>query len=66
MGKKSGKSRKKYGMVIEVDPEGKISRSFHDPSGRIVSISHVEEYKGSLYFGSAFNNYIGKLDLKKV
>ena len=55
--------RKRYGLVLELSQSGEIVSSLHDPTGHIVGISHVQEYKGSLYMGSAKNNYIAKLTL---
>jgi sugar lactone lactonase YvrE len=42
-----------YGLVLEVDPEGRIVRSLHDPGGRRVrGITSAERAGGKLYLGS--------------
>ncbi|ELT94726.1 hypothetical protein CAPTEDRAFT_198473 [Capitella teleta] len=55
---------KKYGLIIEINEKGHVIRSLHDNSGKISSISHVQESEdGVLYLGSATNDYIGILQL---
>ncbi|ESO96507.1 hypothetical protein LOTGIDRAFT_115667, partial [Lottia gigantea] len=58
----------KYGLLIEVNSEGKIVRSLHDPTGeKIPAISEAEEHNGVIYLGSYNLPYISKLyvnDLK--
>lgn len=58
-----------YGMVIEMDANGKILRSFHSPDGRTTLLSEAREVvlnnTKMLYLGSYVNNYLGKLILPK-
>ena len=57
----------KYGLLIEIDNEGNILRSFHDPTGKVVpSVSEVEEHDGILYMGSYYLPYISTLDLREL
>ncbi|KAL8587794.1 hypothetical protein ACOMHN_021012 [Nucella lapillus] len=43
----------KYGLLIELDEDGQIVRSLHDPTGaRVSATSEVEEKDGMLYVGS--------------
>lgn len=50
-----------YGLVVEVDDQGKILRSLHDPGGMHVSnITSVHEKDGWLYFGTLTNDYAAK------
>ncbi|CAF1070278.1 unnamed protein product [Didymodactylos carnosus] len=54
----------RHGLVIEVDNNGQILRSLHDPEGiNIPSTSQVTEYNGYLYFGSYYLPYIGAFKL---
>lgn len=58
---------KPYGMAVELDSQGKILRTLHDPSGDTIgSVSEVEDVNGVLYFGSYHAPYLGKLDLSTV
>ena len=53
-----------YGLVLEVDEEGRILRSLHDPDGRQVSqVTTAREHEGSLYLGTLEQAWIGKLAL---
>jgi hypothetical protein len=50
--------------VLEVDEEGRILRSLHDPDGRQVSqVTTAREHEGSLYLGTLEQAWIGKLAL---
>jgi sugar lactone lactonase YvrE len=40
-----------YGLVIEVDEDGKILKSLHDPTGRIYMISNATQKDDNLYIG---------------
>lgn len=62
---------KQHGLVIEVDASGEIVRSLHSPDGSMSAYSEAREVvesggKRVLYIGSAFNDYIGKLQLETV
>lgn len=57
----------KYGLIIELDSQGKIIRSLHDPRASVISsVSEVEDVNGVLYLGSFQAPFIGKLDLNKL
>lgn len=54
-----------YGMVLEVDWEGNIVRSFHDPAGSVVreATEVVERPGGKIWIGSFQAPYIAEADL---
>ncbi|XP_070578296.1 adipocyte plasma membrane-associated protein-like [Ptychodera flava] len=54
-----------YGLVIELDEDGQIIQSLHDPTGEVVpSVSEVHESTtGQLYLGSYHSPFIARLDL---
>lgn len=51
-----------HGMIIELDEEGAIIQSLHDPTGSVRFISEVLEHDGKLYFGSPWHTFIGRLE----
>jgi hypothetical protein len=56
------------GLAIEIDVNCNILRSIHSPDGRITHLSEVREVlepsgQSTLYLGSYYNDYIGKLTL---
>jgi hypothetical protein len=55
--------RTKYGLVVELDQNGTILRSIHDPSGQTFdAVSEVREASnGDLYIAASNRNYIGKV-----
>ncbi|XP_006822136.1 adipocyte plasma membrane-associated protein-like [Saccoglossus kowalevskii] len=55
----------KYGLLIELNADGDIIQSLHDPTGEVIpSVSEVlETAPGQLYLGSYHSSFIGKLDL---
>jgi sugar lactone lactonase YvrE len=51
-----------YGLVLELDSDGQIIRSLHDPGGEHVSvITSVHEEAGQLYFGTLLNHWIARM-----
>jgi len=53
-----------YGLVVEVDAQGNIIQSLHDPTGEYLSgITSAQEYGDYLYLGSLSNDRIGKYKL---
>ncbi|EEF46261.1 protein STRICTOSIDINE SYNTHASE-LIKE 4 [Ricinus communis] len=55
----------KNAMVVNVAADGKITRKFDDPDGKVVSfVTSAVEFDGHLYLGSLKNNFVGKLPLK--
>ncbi|XP_022804240.1 adipocyte plasma membrane-associated protein-like [Stylophora pistillata] len=55
-----------HGLMLELDRNGGITRSFHDPTGRVVPghISGVHDDGGVPYLGSYQSPFLGKLELK--
>lgn len=57
----------RYGFVAELDEQGEILRTLHDPGGqRLFAVTSVKEYDGVLYLGSLYNDRIGVLPLDRV
>ena len=55
----------KHGLLLELNENGQISRSFHDPTGSVVpGMSEVHDDGDVLYMGSHKSPFIGRLDLK--
>ena len=53
-----------YGLVIELDAQGNIIQSLHDPTGEhLTGITSAQEYGDYLYLGSLHNDRIGKYRL---
>nr|CAD2165940.1 unnamed protein product [Meloidogyne enterolobii] len=58
-------SRPKYGMVVELDLNGKIIRSYHDPTGTVIQgVSQASDDGDFLYLGSFHADFIGKVPKK--
>ena len=54
----------RYGLILELDRNGQILRSFHDPTGeRLAAITSVEEHDSYLYFGTVEGDAIGRYRL---
>ena len=57
----------KFGMVVNISPEGKIIESLFDTKGIIMpEAGAVKEYNGYLYLGGDVVSHIGKYKLPKV
>ncbi|PVD25747.1 hypothetical protein C0Q70_13407 [Pomacea canaliculata] len=57
----------KFGIIVELDANGKIIRSLQDPSGHVYSgVSEVNEVNNVLYLGSFEKNFIGRIDLSTL
>ena len=53
-----------YGLVLELDVQGNIIQSLHDPTGsHLKEITSAQEYGDYLYLGSVDNDRIGKYKL---
>lgn len=53
-----------YGLVIEVDEQGKILQSLHDPDGASVrEVTSVHEREGALYLGHLHRDRIDRVEL---
>ena len=51
-----------YGLVVELNDLGHITRSLHDPSGKVIpSVSEVEDTGTVLYLGSYNLPFLSKL-----
>ena len=50
-----------YGLIFEIDAQGHVMRSFHDPDGvRFRDVTDVIEHKGVLYLGTLSGSSIGR------
>ena len=60
------KASRSYGLLLELNENGQITRSFHDPTGSVIPghISEVHDDGDVLYLGSYRSPFIGKLELK--
>lgn len=57
----------KYGFVLELDENGEVLRSLHDPLGEHYSfITSAQERNGRLYLGSLTENSIASLSLAQA
>lgn len=59
-----------YGMITEVNADGKIITAYSSPDGKTTHLSEVCEMKGAdgervLYIGSYSNSYVARLVVKK-
>lgn len=52
--------------LLEVDVNGNIVASHHALDGSLTSISDVVVHDGSIWFGSPYNNYLGRIKLSKL
>ncbi len=53
-----------YGLVVELDEDGEILRSFHDPGGEVFSgVTSAKERDGALYFGTLEQEWLGRMEL---
>eukprot|EP01116_Phalansterium_solitarium_P009500 TRINITY_DN23670_c0_g1_i1.p1 TRINITY_DN23670_c0_g1~~TRINITY_DN23670_c0_g1_i1.p1 ORF type:complete len:381 (-),score=21.12 TRINITY_DN23670_c0_g1_i1:48-1190(-) len=51
----------RYGLVLKMSEHGDITRSLHDPTGRMFAISEVHSREGCLYFGSFRERHLGRI-----
>lgn len=52
-------------VIVEVDENGQIVRSLHDPTGGIVpDVSEVHDDGDVLWLGSFRSNFVSRLELK--
>ncbi len=57
--------QKKYGLVLKVDDNGRIEKSFHDAKASVVyGITTVEQFGNTLFFGTYEGSWIGRLNLR--
>ncbi len=57
--------QERYGFVIELDGNGRIIRSFHDPDGKVAFVTSATERNGKLYLGSHIEPSIAVVSLNK-
>ncbi|XP_057767429.1 protein STRICTOSIDINE SYNTHASE-LIKE 4-like [Salvia miltiorrhiza] len=51
-------------MVVNVGSDGKMIRGFDDPTGKVMRfVTSAVEFEGHLYFGTLYNDFLGKLPL---
>ncbi|XOZ32250.1 SMP-30/gluconolactonase/LRE family protein [Halomonadaceae bacterium KBTZ08] len=56
-----------YGLVLAFDQQGRMLGSLHDPTGRrLQMVTSVKARDGALYFGSLYNDRIGRLDYERA
>ena len=56
-----------FGIVVELNQDGKIVRSLQDPDGsKYTSVSEIAEEKGILFIASKSKNFIGIIELAKL
>jgi len=61
-----GLFKSNYGLVVEIDTNGKIIGSYHDPEGSVIpDVSQVSDDKNYLYLGSFHSNFIAQVPKKK-
>ena len=54
----------KYGLILEIDEQGKILQSLHDPEGTSVrEVTSVHERDGALYIGHLHRDRIDRVKL---
>ena len=54
-------------MILQLNEEGQIVRSFQDPHSEVLAtVSEVEDDYGVLYLGSYHAPFIGKIDITKI
>jgi sugar lactone lactonase YvrE len=53
-----------YGLVLEIDAQGRVLRSLHDPGGEVLRhTSSAVERQGALWIGTLHGNFVGRLPL---
>lgn len=52
--------------LLRVNRDGQITDSVHSLSGKIESVSEMHVFGDTLYLGSPFNDYIGRVSLTKL
>jgi sugar lactone lactonase YvrE len=51
-----------YGLVLELDANGQVLRSLHDPDGKHLSVvTSVHEEDGQLYLGTLLNPWMARV-----
>ena len=56
----------RHNLLLELDENGQIIRSLHDPTGSVVpDVSEIHDEGDELWLGSYKSKFIGWLDLKE-
>lgn len=56
-----------YGLVLAFDQQGRMLGSLHDPTGeRLQMVTSVKARDSALYFGSLYNDRIGRLEYDRA
>jgi len=53
-----------YGLVAELDENGKVVESYQDPTGRTAWLSEAIEWEGYMYLASFKNSFLGRIPLQ--
>lgn len=54
-----------YGLVVQLDAQGRLMRSLHDPTGaRLREITSAREHHGFLYCGTLNDDHLGRIKLE--
>lgn len=59
-------SNNRYGLVVQLGPNGQVLRTLHDPVGNLASLSTAVPYRNHLYLGSLFDDTLGRLALAQM
>ena len=56
----------KHGLLLELNKDGKVIRTLHDPTGKQVpAVSEAEEKNGVIYLGSYNLPYLSRVYLER-
>jgi sugar lactone lactonase YvrE len=53
----------RYGLVVGVDEQGRVTRALHDPTGRVAFVTGVREHAGHLWLASLEERHIARVPL---
>ena len=52
-----------YGLVLQLDDEGRVVDSLHDPTGGVHGVTSATPHEGALYVGTLFGDSVVRYDL---
>lgn len=55
----------RYGLVVRLSSDGTVKQTLHDPDGNVYGISSVIRKGDTLYMGTLFGEFIGRVELKR-
>jgi len=55
-----------YGLVLQMDADGEILDSLHDPSGAVHYVTSATEHEGALYLGTLVGDGVVRYDLSEA